>query len=116
VLVNLSHTQPSALAVYGTLQPGGPNEHILSPYEGEWIDGYVLGNLEHQGWGADVGFPGIRLCADGGKVPVKLFVSNRLPELWQTLDEFEGEGYLRTLCKVETANGSVEAQIYQLAD
>ena len=116
MLVNLSHTQPSALAVYGTLQPGGPNEHILSPYEGEWIDGYWLGNLEHQGWGADVGFPGIRLCADGGKVPVKLFVSKQLPELWKTLDEFEGEGYLRTLCKVETANGSVEAQIYQLAD
>ena len=114
--MNLSQTEPSALAVYGTLQPGGPNEHILSPHEGEWIDGYVLGNLEHQGWGAEVGFPGIRLSANGGRVPVKLFVSNRLPELWQTLDEFEGEGYLRTLCKVETANRAVEAQIYQLAD
>jgi hypothetical protein len=45
----------NSLAVYGSLQPGGPNEHILAPLEGTWTDGFVRGILEEGGWGAAVG-------------------------------------------------------------
>jgi gamma-glutamylcyclotransferase (GGCT)/AIG2-like uncharacterized protein YtfP len=105
----------NALAVYGSLQPGGPNEHILTPLEGSWSDGFVRGNLEHGGWGARVGFPGIRLSEQGDLIPVKLFQSQKLEAFWDELDQFEGNEYIRRTCEVSTANGSVSACIYTLA-
>ena len=108
-------SEPHALAVYGSLQPGGPNEHILARLGGEWSDGFVLGRLEADGWGAKVGYPGIRLLPDGESIAVKIFTSIRLLEFWGELDEFEGDGYVRTRCIVETDRGAVDAFIYQLA-
>jgi gamma-glutamylcyclotransferase (GGCT)/AIG2-like uncharacterized protein YtfP len=113
---NLNPTFETALAVYGTLQPGGPNEHILKPLNGTWIDGEVFGSLEHAGWGADVGFPGIRLAAAGNIVPVKLFTSEYLPAFWSALDDFEGAEYLRVPCRVHTELGEFTASIYALAE
>lgn len=104
-----------ALAVYGSLQPGGPNEHVLARLGGEWSDGYVLGSLDEKGWGAKVGFPGIRLSDTGDRIPVKVLTSQNLSEFWGELDEFEGAEYLRTRCTVETVDGPVDAFIYQLA-
>jgi len=106
----------SALAVYGTLQPGGPNEHMLKQLKGTWIDGQVVGKLEQAGWGAQVGFPGIRLTDKGDVVPVKLFVSKDLKEFWPTLDSFEGAEYSRVSCRVATAMGEVTASIYALSE
>jgi len=112
---NLNATFETSLAVYGTLQPGGPNEHILKPLNGTWIDGEVFGSLEHAGWGAEVGFPGIRLATAGNIVPVKLFTSENLPAFWLTLDDFEGAEYVRVPCQVRTALGEFTASIYALA-
>jgi gamma-glutamylcyclotransferase (GGCT)/AIG2-like uncharacterized protein YtfP len=104
-----------ALAVYGSLQPGGPNEHILTPLEGSWTEGFVKGTLEQGGWGAKVGFPGIRLSEKGDPIPVKLFQSKKLEAFWHELDQFEGDEYVRRSCEVSTANGPVTACIYTLA-
>ncbi len=113
---NLNATFETALAVYGTLQPGGPNEHILKPLKGTWINGEVFGSLEHAGWGADVGFPGIRLATSGNIVPVKLFMSEKLPDFWSALDDFEGVEYVRVPCQVRTELGEFTASIYALAE
>lgn len=113
---NLNATFETALAVYGTLQPGGPNEHVLKPLNGTWIDGEVFGSLEQAGWGAEVGFPGIRLATAGNIVPVKLFTSENLPAFWSALDNFEGAEYVRVPCRVRTKLGEFTASIYALAD
>jgi hypothetical protein len=46
------------LAVYGSLAPGRPNRHRLSGLSGRWIEGTVRGRLLHEGWGAELGYPG----------------------------------------------------------
>ena len=75
-----------------------------------------MGNLEEAGWGAQVGFPGIRLSSNGERVLVKILTSDKLPNIWQRLDEFEGDEYSRRLCEVRTPEGTVKAFIYTLAD
>ena len=105
----------NALAVYGSLQPGAPNEHVLSKLVGKWTKGFVRGNLEHSGWGSKVGYPGIRLSSTGDQVAVQLFISDGLSEYWPELDAFEGHQYRRQRCSVETAEGPVIACLYTLA-
>ena len=105
----------SRLAVYGTLAPGRMNHHQLSGLSGHWIDGTVRGWLYEEGWGADLGYPGIVLDPDGPTVDVQLFVSSGLPDHWSKLDEFEGSGYRRAVTTVTTAKGDVRASIYVLA-
>lgn len=105
----------NSLAVYGSLQPGGPNEHVLAPLGGTWTDGFVRGTLEQRGWGAKVGFPGIRLSENGEEISVKLFRSPKLEAFWPELDSFEGDEYVRRTCEVFTDQGSARACIYTLA-
>ena len=58
------------LAVYGTLAPGRPNHHHLSGLKGRWIEGSMRGHLLREGWGADLGYPGLILDAGGPTVGV----------------------------------------------
>lgn len=104
----------NCLAVNGSLQPGGPNEPVLSDLPGTWTKGFIRGNLEQAGWGAQVGYPGIQLSGDGDQAAVQLFRSEGLPSLWPELDAFEGDGYLRQHCDVETAEGVISACVYAL--
>lgn len=103
------------LAVYGTLAPDRPNHHQVSNLSGRWIEGTVRGQLLEDGWGAELGYPGIVLDADGPTVGVHLFESSDLPDHWARLDEFEGSGYRRTVTSVDTAEGDLLASIYVLA-
>ena len=103
------------LAVYGSLGPGGPNHHVVAHLPGRWLDGTVLGSLRHDGWGADLGFPGIVLDRRGTEVGVQVLESSGLPAFWDRLDEFEGSGYRRSITTVSTAEGDLRAQIYELA-
>ena len=103
------------LAVYGTLAPGRPNHHQLSGLSGRWVEGTVRGQLLEEGWGAEVGYPGIVLDRDGPTVGVQLFESSDLPDHWTRLDEFEGSAYRRTVTTVSTAEGDLLASIYVLA-
>ena len=104
------------LFVYGTLGLGQPNEHILSRIGGKWENGYVIGELYEEGWGAQQGYPGIRLTATGQKVEGYLFSSDQLHGHWEALDDFEGVGYERvptTITLTETRQ-EIEAFIYVL--
>ena len=101
--------------VYGTLGPGRPNEHVLDAIGGSWETATVTGTLRHEGWGAELGYPGIDLDEHGEEVEGFLFTSENLSDHWATLDEFEGEAYRRVLAKVKFGDGSiVDAHIYTL--
>jgi len=102
-------------AVYGSLAPGRPNHDQLNDISGRWIEGTVRGLLLQEGWGAELGYPGIVLDPDGPTVGVQLFESADLPDHWTRLDEFEGSGYRRKVTAVSTAEGDLQASIYVLA-
>lgn len=103
------------LAVYGTLAPGRPNAHVLAGIPGRWIAGTVGGELRHSGWGAELGYPGIVLTADGSSVDVMVLESDELLDHWERLDAFEGPGYRREITTVLTSAGELGAAIYVLA-
>lgn len=102
------------LFIYGTLAPGRPNEHILKPLNGTWQPATVKGFLKQQGWGKDLGYPGIELDNNGDTIEGFLFTSEHLASFWQQLDAFEGEEYQRVLVKVFVNDEEVTAYIYQL--
>lgn len=103
------------LFVYGTLGPDRPNEHILKDIGGLWEKGSVTGYLHYEGWGAEMGYPGITLDKDGDKVEGFLFSSGKISEHWPELDDFEGTAYERVLTKVELQSSVfVNAYIYTL--
>ena len=95
------------LAVYGTLAPGEVNHWQLAGIQGTWSDGFVRGDLQHTGWGAEHGFPALAWRPDGERVPAKLFVAADLERHWRRLDEFEGDGYRRILVPVEDDGGII---------
>jgi len=100
ILVSLFRTS-NYFAVYGTLAPGGPNHHVLESLRGEWREGFVYGDLHQKGWGAQQGYPAIRWNPrSGGRIPVKLLVSEDLEHHWERLDELEGPEYQRILVPV----------------
>ena len=111
----LSHSASCRLAVYGSLAPGRPNHHQLRDLAGRWIEGTVRGQLRHEGWGAELGYPGLVLDPDGPTIGVQVFDSLDLAEHWARLDEFEGSGYRRMVTTVSTAEGDLRASIYVLA-
>ena len=103
------------LAVYGSLAPGRPNHHELSDLAGRWIEGTVRGQLHQEGWGAELGYPGLVLNPAGPTIDVQLLDSPDLVHHWTRLDEFEGPGYRRTVTAVSTTEGDLTASIYVLA-
>lgn len=104
------------LATYGTLAPGRPNHRQLTGLSGRWLVGQVRGSLVHEGWGAELGYPGLILDADGPPVEVDVFESAALPRHWHRLDAFEGPGYRRVAVDVSTTEGVLPASIYVLAE
>ena len=57
-----------SLFIYGSLQPGGPNEHVLAEIGGDWEPAVVKGNLLEEGWGASMGYPGLAIDERGNDV------------------------------------------------
>jgi gamma-glutamylcyclotransferase (GGCT)/AIG2-like uncharacterized protein YtfP len=103
------------LFVYGSLQPGGTNAHMLSDLDGTWQAASIRGDLNPEGWGAALGYPGLVLRDDGEEVRGQLFSSDELVAHWGRLDEFEGIEYRRTETPVLLADGgSVRAWVYVL--
>lgn len=104
------------LFVYGTLSPGGPNEHILKEIGGVFESAFVMGTLYKEGWASSMGYPGIRLSYKSEKINGYLFISDQLPNHWKLLDEFEGKAYKRVATKVYLIdqNKETEAYIYEL--
>ena len=95
------------LIAYGTLAPGGPNHGLLAGLEGEWVEGWVTGELLERGWSAAMSYPALRWCPVGGEIPAFLFASDDLPEIWTRLDEFEGLEYERIWAPFFSPEGDV---------
>ena len=113
--LELGENAPERLFVYGSLGPGRPNEHILAAIGGRWEAAIVTGTLWQEGWGAAMGYPGIRLGEGGHEVRGFLFSSENLSEHWAALDKFEGEAYQRVVTAAKLEDGtSVAAFIYVL--
>ena len=103
------------LFVYGTLGPGRPNEHVLKAIGGVWENATVRGKLRQEGWGAEMGYPGIDLNENGEEIEGFVFISENLSNHWKVLDDFEGEGYERVVTQAKLKDGSmVDAYIYML--
>jgi gamma-glutamylcyclotransferase (GGCT)/AIG2-like uncharacterized protein YtfP len=102
------------LAVHGSLTPGRPNHHHLRDLSGRWIDGTGRGLLLQEGWGSELGYPGIVLDPDEPTVAVRIFESSDLPDHWDRLDAVEGSGYRRTVTTVNTAKDELSTSIYVL--
>ena len=104
------------LFVYGSLQPGGPNEHVLTKVGGEFAPAVIRGRLVEEGWGAALGYPGLVLGNEAGEVRGHVFSSPQLSEHWATLDEFEGAEYSRVVSTVTLIEGEcVDAWVYVLS-
>ena len=103
------------LFTYGTLQPGGPNEHILGEHTGTWLPASVRGKLTTAGWGASMGFPALTLDQSGEWVEGQVFESDALESLWPELDAFEGEEYQRVLTPALLDSGEeIDTYVYVL--
>jgi gamma-glutamylcyclotransferase (GGCT)/AIG2-like uncharacterized protein YtfP len=88
---------------------------VIADVPGEWLGGYIHGELYERGWGLGLGYLGMIWGPGGPKVRVHLFVSAHLPKHWGRLDEFEGEGYRRSLVPVYGEQGILAvANIYEL--
>ena len=103
------------LFVYGSLQPGGPNEHVLKAIAGDWTHAVIKGHLRSAGWGAGMGYPGLVIDENGNDIQGYVFTSQNLSHHWDALDTFEGEEYERVLTSVTLRGGeSVQAYVYAL--
>ncbi len=103
------------LFVYGTLQPGAPNEYVLKDVEGTCEPATVSGRLVAEGWGAAAGYAGLVLDASAGEVPGQILSAESLAAVWDTLDAFEGDDYERTSTEAICTGGDrVEVQLYVL--
>ena len=103
------------LIVYGTLQPGHENAHILDDIKGVWTKGYVKGFLHPEGWGYTQGYPALKIDPNGNEVPAHCLSSEELHLHWDRLDQFEGIEYKRVLTEFHTQEGQViKGYLYEL--
>jgi len=73
--------------------------------------------LKEEGWGAEMGCPGIELNDNADEIKGFIFQSKNLSNHWNMLDDFEGEGYKRVLAKAKLKDESViETYIYTLSN
>lgn len=106
----------NSIFVYGTLQPGKQNEHVLRKLNGTWRKGYVIGLLINEGWGTKHGCPGLKLHKDGSRINGMIFQSIELNQILCELDDFEGEEYKRIVAEIHLENHTkTEAYLYELA-
>lgn len=103
------------LFVYGSLQPGGPNQHVLAEIGGDWQPAIIQGTLVEAGWGVGMGYPGLVVDERGQDIHGQVFTSSNLSTQWTHLDEFEGEDYERIVASVTLLGGElVSAYVYVL--
>jgi gamma-glutamylcyclotransferase (GGCT)/AIG2-like uncharacterized protein YtfP len=93
------------LIVYGSLAPGAPNHARLATLGGTWERGWVEGDREQVGWGAELGYPALRWMPGRPRVTAYLLRSQALPERWSELDQFEGSAYCRILVPFYSVRG-----------
>lgn len=97
------------LFIYGTLAPGRPNEHILAKFSGTWATAIVKGHLRKEGWGAEMGYPGMVLDPAGDEINGFVFTTDDLDVILPELDAFEGKDYQRIVAQATLADGAIRA-------
>ncbi len=93
------------LFVYGTLCPNRENAHILGGIGGDWQKASVHGTIHILNWGPDQGLPAIILNEQDPLVDGYLFITEKLEQNWQMLDDFEGFQYKRISVEVILESG-----------
>lgn len=93
------------LFVYGTLCPNRENAHILGEIGGDWQKASVHGTIHILKWGPDQGLPAIILNEQDPLVDGYLFITEKLEQNWQMLDDFEGFQYKRISVEVILESG-----------
>jgi gamma-glutamylcyclotransferase (GGCT)/AIG2-like uncharacterized protein YtfP len=108
LLVNLLLDRPDErLVIYGTLAPGRENHRVIEDFSGDYRDCAVHGRIDEVD-----GLPYFTWAPSGASIGAQLFTSRQLPEKWDDLDRFEGDGYKRRLIPA-TADGELSvASIY----
>lgn len=96
------------LVAYGSLKPNEANHHVVSSIRGEWLDGWITGEMGN--WGPYLLY--VPTENGGTKLPVKILISSDLPAHWARLDEFEGSAYERIECDIETEQGLMRGFVY----
>lgn len=98
-----------SLIVYGTLAPNRSNYSEVEHIKGKWMKGIVKGKLENAGWATEFGYPAFRHTRSEEQENIEAYIlfSDRLGDNWASLDEFEGNEYIRILAKFELENGEV---------
>ncbi len=103
------------LFIYGTLAPGKQNHGILKDIPGQWVAATVKGKIFDEGWGSELGCPGMIPSDEGDEIKGFLFTSDQLAQHWPMLDEFEGAEYMRMPVSVKYNNDEeVDAFVYAL--
>lgn len=103
------------LFVYGSLQPGGPNEHVLAGLDGDWQPAVLKGRLVEAGWGSGLGYPGAIIDDSDDEIRGHLLTSAGLAGMWSELDAFEGSEYQRVVAPVTPQGGEpASANVYVL--
>jgi gamma-glutamylcyclotransferase (GGCT)/AIG2-like uncharacterized protein YtfP len=108
LLFDLLLDRPSCkLLVYGTLAPGEVNHSVIADVPGKWQDCRLQGEI-----GTSSDLPILSLHTSGKEMCAKFFMSDKLPDHWQRLDQFEGSSYWRSLVPVQTENGMAICNAY----
>lgn len=95
----------TSLFVYGSLQPGGANEHALAAIDRTWLGAAVLEHLEEAGWGIKLSYQGLRLVYIRETIEGSLLTLASLHTFWHQLEAFEGDEYERFLNTVTLYTG-----------
>jgi gamma-glutamylcyclotransferase (GGCT)/AIG2-like uncharacterized protein YtfP len=107
-LVDLLLDKPGErLVIYGTLAPGKENHDVIEDLSGEYSDCAIHGRIKEVD-----GLPYFTWAPSGGSLGAQLFSSKQLPDKWDDLDRFEGDGYKRRLIPAATDGGLTVASIY----
>ncbi|MBO6948346.1 MAG: hypothetical protein JJ855_10265 [Rhodospirillales bacterium] len=99
------------LCIYGRMRPGGPDNHRLTQFGGEWMEGTFPGTLQGDLCTLDE-------CPGLAWMPTKtwnagfVLTSNLLRDAWPELDAKEGENYARLLTPVRVGDTDIVANIY----
>lgn len=97
---------PNALFVYGTLQPGQSNEHVLKNLNGKFEKATLSGFTFDRIWEQQSGYPGLIKAKPTNKVSGFLFTAVNLSKHWHILDSFETEMYQRIETSVTLEDNS----------
>lgn len=99
------------LCIYGRMRPGGPDNHRLTPFGGEWTEGTFPGELQGDMCTLDD-------CPGLAWIPTKtwntgfVLTSDLLKDAWAELDAKEGDNYARLLTPVRVGGTDIIANIY----